>query len=138
MGFVNEVHSYIIFTFKMYCISLCIANGYAAVAYFSKNPLFGVMYCVVLFDCLCLYAVMYDKAFQIPRHFDNALKTVMLRERLNCTNHDRVQEFHEKQLRSVPRAVVKFGDFHTLERTSTPVFIHQVFKDIVNMLVGFK
>ena len=44
VAFVNEVHSYIIFTFKIYCISMCIVDGYAAVARFSENYLFGVMY----------------------------------------------------------------------------------------------
>ena len=135
VSFVNEVHSYIIFTFKMYCISLCIVTGYAAVAHFSENHLFGVMYYILFIDCLCLYALIYDKAFQIPRLFDKALKGIMLRLCLNFPR-GRMREYHEKQLRSVPRVGVKVGGFHTLERTSTLVFIHHVFTNIVNMLVG--
>ena len=40
------------------------------------------------------------------------------------------------QVRSIPASVgIKVGDFHMLERVSTPVFVHYVITNIVNLPV---
>ena len=43
-----------------------------------------------------------------------------------------------RQLKSVPSTGIKVREFHVLERTSTLVFLHYVFVNVVNMLVTFK
>ena len=43
----------------------------------------------------------------------------------------------EKQVKSIPPVGIKVGEFHMLERASTPVFLHYVLTNIVNMLVAF-
>ena len=41
------------------------------------------------------------------------------------------------RVNSIPLAGVKVGDFHVLERTSTPVFLDYVLSNVVNMIVAY-
>ena len=40
-----------------------------------------------------------------------------------------------RQVKSISADGINVGDFHTLERTSTPVFVDYVVRNIVNLLV---
>ena len=40
-----------------------------------------------------------------------------------------------RRVRSIPSVGLKVGDFHMLERESTPIFMDYVLKNIVNLLV---
>ena len=44
---VNKVHCYIIFSLKITAISGAILNGYAAIAHFWENPMFGLLHYVI-------------------------------------------------------------------------------------------
>ena len=135
----NEVHCYVIFSLKIISITLCILNGYAGIAHFHENPVFGVMHYVLAFDLLLLYSIIYDRAFMIPFRIGEAVKSMsvgMLPKMSRGQGAGR--ELLERQLRSIPRAGIRVGSFHTLERISTPVFIDYIIKNIVNMLVAYR
>ena len=42
-----------------------------------------------------------------------------------------------RQVRSIQPEGIKVGEFHTLEWTSMPSFLHYVLYNVVNMLVAF-
>ena len=129
----NEAHSYIIFVLKSLCLSLCILNGYAAIAHFSEHPVFSIMYCIVWPSLLTLYTVVYDKAFGVKTKFDQTVQSVLFRLQQEGIGIAMAGRY----LKSISLQGIKVGEFHVLERASTPIFIDYVAKNIVNMLVGY-
>lgn len=133
LQFFNEAHCYIIFVLKLICISLCIINGYAAIAHFSEHPVLGIMYCVVSVNVSILYTVVYDKAFGVKIRFGQTAKCMLLR----LQQHGNGKTVAVRFLKSISLVGIKVGEFHMLERASTPIFIDYVVINIVNMLMAY-
>ena len=131
---VNVVHQNLIFTWKVICLAVCIVNGYAAIAHFSDHPFFGLLYYVVFFESSVIYTVMYAKGFKVPYVIGEARNAFRLRA-LRLRNQAE-RNVLWRQVKSVPSAGIKVGEFHVLERTTTPVFLHYVLINIVNMLMA--
>ena len=133
---VNTVYCNIIFSWKLVSITLCILTGWAAIAHFADNPIFGILYYAVWVDIFFFYCVVYDKAFQIPNQLEQAMQAISVRIGTHV-ERNKARLALERQLKSIPFAGIKVGDFHTLERTSTPIFMDYVVKNIVNMLIAY-
>ena len=135
VNMVNVINSYIIFTFKLICIGMCIVCGYAAIAHLKEHPIFGIMFYFLFFDHVLTYASLYEKAFRIPVLFQEARRLLRLRSR-----DERVparRKILKMQLESIPTVGIKVGTFHMMERESTPVFLNYVLTNVVNMLVAY-
>ena len=129
----NKAHCYLIFLLKLCAITLCILNGYAAIAHFSEHPVFGTTYYAMLLDMSLLYSIVYEKAFQIPSQFTQAVQEILVHL---PKGRNRKGQAVAKQLRSISKLGIKVGEFHTFERASTPVFIDFVITNVVNMLMA--
>ena len=93
------------------------------------------MYSRMLFDDVLIYTLMYEKAFRIPV----LLETAKIRLQACLKYRNRVQKkLLKARVNSIPAVGVKVGDFHTMERASTPVFLHYVLTNVVNMLVAYR
>ena len=133
VGIVNLIDCFIIFSWKLVCITCCIVVGYSAIAHLSYHPVFGVMYYFFILDCLFMYMFTYDRAFQIPAIFQKATRTVMLRA---LNGGPKSSKIFKRRQQSVPRLGIQVGNFHMMERESSLNFIHHVVVNIVNMLVA--
>ena len=136
MTLLNIVNRQVIFTWKLVSIGAGIVCGYAAIAHFGEYPVFSIMYCVMLFDDVLIYTLMYEKAFRIPV----LLETAKIRLQVCSIKYrNRAQKkLLKARVNSIPAVGVKVGDFHTMERASTPVFLHYVLTNVVNMLVAYR
>lgn len=132
VSLVNDVNSYLIFTCKLAALSICILSGYAAIAHFSEQPIFRIMYYVILFDVIFIYTLIYDKAFKIPELFGQVAASALLEIRGKRKNYLRRQIF------SIPRAGNKVGNSHKMERESTLIFMNFILNNIVSMLVAYR
>ena len=135
MTLLNIVSRELIFTWKLLSLGVGIFSGYAAIAHFNHQPVFGVMYYAMLFDCVLIYTQVYEKAFRLPSQLER-VKTLL---KLRGTNYGNRAErkLLSRRVNSIPAMGVRVGDFHVLERTSTPLFLHYVLTNIVNMLVAY-
>ena len=131
VSMLNNLNSHLIFIGKLTAISLCTLSGYAAVAHFREHPIFGIMYYAILLDTTLIYTMVYDKAFKIPRWFQETTNFALLHLR------GKRRDIFSRQIRSIPRTGIKVGNFHTMERVSTLVFIDFVVRNIVNLLVAY-
>ena len=131
----NIVNRDFIFTLKLLEIGISISSGYAAIAHFKDYPIFGVMYNVVFMGSSLLYMLIYGKGYKVSDTFKNA-KT-LLGSHVRRNGMAGGWKILEKQLLSIPPMGIKVGEFHVLERTSIPTFLHYVLTNIVNMLVAF-
>ena len=94
------------------------------------------MYYAVLIDSVLIYTQVYEKAFRVPTQLEDVKRLMKLRG----TNYrSRVhRKLLVRSINSIPLVGVKVGDFHVMERTSTPVFLHYIVTNIVNMLVAYR
>ena len=99
------------------------------------------MYYSLLIDVTLVYNIIHGKAFKTPDLFKQAVNAEL--EKLGrrkghtgwvATERDALI----RQFRSISFVGFKVGHFHTLERTSTPVFLDFVVSNIVSMLVAFR
>ena len=118
---VNIVNRNLIFTWKFLSIGMCIMSGYAAIAHFRENPLFGVLYYGIFIDVALFYTIPYEKAFKVPALFDH-IKS-LLQVQVSRHGNGAVRKILRRQVRSIQSEGIKVGEFHTLERTSRPVFL---------------
>ena len=130
----NIVHSDMIFTWKLLSIFTCITSGYAAIAYFRSYPIFGLMYYGIFLDVALFYTIPYEKAFKIPALFSQVRSHLHVHASILGRAERKIMR---RRVRSIQAAGTKVGEFHMLERTSTPVFVNYVLCNIVNMLVAF-
>ena len=133
----NIVNRNLIFTWKLLSLGGCIICGYAAIAHFHEQPIFGIMYYVVCLDGTLLYAIVYQKVFQVPAKLKEA-KVAILAQSVTRNYTQIGWNAERRQIMSIPAVGIQVGEFHTLERASTPSFLHFVLTNIVNMLVAFK
>lgn len=131
----NTGHRHVIYNVKLFCITAVTLNGYAAIAHIGNHPVFGLISFCVAFDLLCLYAFVYAKAFAIPDGLESLKRELRMRTGLADGRSRRARRALDMQIKSIPQFGLKVGDFHMLERVSTPVFIDYVVKNIVNLLV---
>ena len=132
----NIVNRQLIFTWKIVCIGICIVSGYAGIAHFSEHVVFGIMYYALLFEGSLIYTLMYEKGFKVPTLFGKTRTLLMLRANRNVSRAD--WKVLKRRLISIPSMGIKVGGFHTLERTSTPVFLNYVLTNVVSMLVALE
>ena len=131
ISILNKVNGYLIFTFKLACISLCIITGFSAVAHFREHPIFGILYYFFVLDATVMYTLMFGKTFEIPQLFDEAKSLALLQV------HGQRRGALRRQILSIPSTGIKVGSFHTFEQASTPIFLDFVLKNIVNLLVTY-
>ena len=90
---------------------------------------------VWLFDAVLIYTLVYEKAFGIPAQVEN-VKTLLKLQGIKYGNRAQ-RKLLSRRVDSIPAMGVKVGEFHVLERTSTPEFLDYVLSNIVNMLVAY-
>ena len=129
----NLINCFIIFSWKVVCMTVCTGAGYAAIAHFNDHPLFGVMYYCILLDCSYVYIMGYGKAFKIPALFERATQRAML---LAGNGSSEASKVWMRQIRSIPRIGIKVGEFQMMEQVSTLIFIDFVLGNVVSMLVA--
>ena len=131
----NELNCYVIFTFKLFCLTICTTNGYSAVSHFSDNIIFGFMYYVVFITLAVMYSILYEKAFMIPKMVKRTKTIMMLRILKDTSMTTHFMAKMKRRLRSIPACGVRVGHFHMLERLSTPLFVDYVLRNVVGLLV---
>ena len=134
ISIVNAANQALIFTWKLLDIGLCIICGYAAVAHFKEQPVFGILYYLMLLDCMLIYMLIYGKAFTVPALIQETRRAILMASDKKSSKSQR--KMIARRIMSIPSSGIKVGEFHTLERLSTPVFLHYVVSNVVTMLVA--
>ena len=136
----NTIYQNLIFTWKIVALSFCIISGYAAIAHFKEHPVFGIMYYSLLVEVTLAYNLIHGKAFKTPALFKQAVDAELMRlgtDQKWQTGKAVQRKVLARQFRSILSLGFKVGQFHTLERMSTPIFLDFVTSNIVSMLVAF-
>ena len=126
----------LIFSSKLLCTSICIFSGYAVIAHFKEYPIFGIMYVSIFLDLSLAYLLVYEKAFRVPALLAKVKRILKVCARRHGNKLQR--KLLTSRVNSIPVVGIKVEDFHILDRTLSPVFIHYVLTNVVSMLVGLQ
>ena len=130
----NVGHRNITYCIKLICISESVVNGYGTIAHGREDMVFLLMASSITFDLVFLYAFVYEKAFAIPDSLERVRRELMVK--IQGMGNASLKKVNRRELKAVPLVGLKVGDFHMLERESTPMFVDYVLRNIVNLLVS--
>ena len=128
----NVGHRQITYCIKLICITLSTVNGYGTIAHGGEDMVFLLLAVSVTCNLAFFYIFVYEKAFAIPDGLERVKRAVKVEIR-GCNAG--LKKVVWKELDAVPLVGLKVGDFHMLERESTPIFLDYVLRNIVNLLV---
>ena len=131
----NAGHRNVIQCFKLLCIGVATVNGYASIAHSGENLIYGFMSSCVTCNTIFLYAFVYEKAFAIPTGLQNLKGKLKMSLVRRYGRNLSITKAMEMQINSIPAIGLRVGDFHLMERVSTPVFMDYVVRNVVNLLV---
>ena len=137
----NQVFASSVFALKITAIGLVVLCGFGAIQFLHENPLLAVSNAVFALDAMCVYNILYDRGFAIPRQLTALKKLVLLKLKLKLAQgtHD-TESVHRmvKALKSVRVMAVRVGAFHYLQRLSTPTFLDFCTKNLVRLVMAFR
>lgn len=129
----NDMNSYIIFAVKIYWLTAAIDNYFFGIKFFSSKPVLGVAIMFLAIFHTCLFSIMYDTAFSVPRTMQEYKDAILV---VTMKLQNRRQKAEIKRIaESIPQVGVKVGTFHTLERVSTPNFVGYIAEKVSALLI---
>ena len=132
MNIFNTTASGVIFSFKLICLSGGIMGLYFFMRLALVQPFFAtLMFLMLLFNCNTFYSVMWSKVNVVPDTMDRILRGLTTR----CPPADR--KLAQRLLKLIPCVAVKVGNFRSMERNSTLIFLDFVVGTTSSCLVGF-
>ncbi|CAG7662260.1 unnamed protein product, partial [Allacma fusca] len=100
MQIFNRSNRFVIFAYKLICITLSVVGGTFAIRFTAASPLVGLICIVSFVDCMGFFGLIYENAFQIPSNTGRA-KQQMLVAIQGIKNKGKVSEV-TKFIKSVP------------------------------------
>ena len=131
MNMFNWSTSAIIFAHKLLCLLAGIVGMYFLVRLVFLQPLVTVMFIVLLFNAFSFYNVMWGNVSVIPDTMDR------LKNRLSWNSRNGGSCIARRLIKSVPSVAVKVGNFRSMERVSTLLFVDFVGRNTAAMLISF-
>ena len=132
----NELNAYIIFTFKLYCISAAVICGFGAIACYHYSPVFGLLSAAVCIHVSAMYVIVYKKAFAVPEGIVKVKKAMTVQIYTTRFGAKRERDDWVKTVESIRIFGIHVGCFHAMERASVPNFIDFVVRNVVSLLVA--
>ena len=134
----NELNSCIIFTFKLFCIYIAVVTGFGAIACSGSNLAYGAFSLLVFVDMTAVYGFVYEKAFAIPNGIQEIKANMIVQVHRPGIFCKRARRELVQRIKAVPPLGIQVGNFHTMERTSTPVFVDFVVTNLAGLLLLFR
>ena len=134
----NCSQRYFIFMFRMLVLGCVIFCGFAAVQFFHDDYILGICNVIVMVEAAFVYPFCYDKGFAIPRSTARLKRLLLLRLKQSSVITE-AQKCHKlRQLRSSRGMAIQVGNFHQLQRVSTPIFLDFSVKNVVRLAMFYR
>ena len=133
ISFFNYSNATVVFLWKALNFIVPSFAIYFAITWIEVHPIMAGSNLFIGIYAVLMFIITYDHAFSIPLGIEN-LKT-HVRVALSSSGSKAFQSFYTRRLNSVPNLGIKVGAFHTLERTTTPMFILFITNTVFSLLV---
>lgn len=134
----NCSQRYFIFLFRLLLLGCVIFSGFTAIQFFHEDYILGICNAIVMTEAAFAYPFCYDKGFSIPRSAARLQSLLMLRLKQSRVI-TKAQKGHTlRQLRSLRKVAIQVGNFHHLQRVSTPIFLDFSVKNMVRLVMFYR
>ena len=134
----NQVHSWLVYEIKLAFLGTSILFGFAAIQLFHEDRVLSIISAVILLDNLCVFTVLYDKGFSIPRRVERLRSLLVFKLRTSQVITEQGRDMLMRQVKSVGTVAVRVGQFHYLERASTPRYMDFSMKNIMRLVMAYR
>ena len=135
----NCCFPFCIFSMKIFYVTDSIFGYFLVIRHLKEHPLYATFSGYIALLCTSLYSVVYSNAFIVPQNMDRVKRQfLMAARRFNGKKLNSVDMFplFVREMRRFRNVGIRVGNFHTMERESTPIFIDFVVKQLVSLLVA--
>ena len=139
----NKKFSFYIFSIKHADNVVCVVAFSLGIYLLRRNSTQAAILLILACQIMGDFPGVFEKGFSIPI-FTQKLKCKVLNI---CSKHSTQSsrswtQYHKsyfsKSFKSIPNAAIKVGNFHKLERMSTPRFYGFVVCNVIRMLITFR
>ena len=130
----NLVYQDIIFVSKLHLLTVSTASWYFGIRLFWTRPLNSAIYNLIGAYLTLLFLVLYDKAFSIPEKMGQFKQEILVLSSQLPFSLER--HFMSRRIKSIPIVGIRVGNFNTMERQSTPIFIDFITRSICTLLIA--
>ena len=133
----NSSQRFAVFGVKLVVMGAVVFSGFATIQFFHDDHLFGICNILVVINGTLGYTFCYDRGFTVPRTIARLQNLLTLRLKMLGGVPALQQAYAERQLKSLRKMAVQVGDFHTLQRVSTPNFLDFCFKNTARLVMFY-
>ncbi|CAG7819950.1 unnamed protein product [Allacma fusca] len=123
--------NYLMKLFDMIAIVSCY---YVAIVYHDQNPRFAFSSLLLGLNMMTGFLLLFDKAFEIPMKMQDVKGEISLASHILKKPGSR--KYVRCRVTSLQSVGVKMGGFSTLERQSTPNFLHFIVSTVTDLIVA--
>ena len=134
----NDSQKISIFLFKIVSIGNTIQCGSAAVQFFHGTPTLTLFNASTAVVSVLVFIFLYDKGFSVPRRVAKLQKLQIYQLRMSASLGERDKKIMTRQWKSVGRIGIMVGNFHYLQRMSTPNYLDFCVKNLVRLVITFR
>ena len=138
MNIFNDSQQYIIFSIKLVLIGCVIFCGFAAIQFHESDRFLGLCNGLIVVEATFVFLFCYDRGFSVPRSITSVQRLMMLRLRQSESITDNQRAYLMKQLSSMRKMAIRVGNFHYLQRASTPSFFDFCVKNTVRLVMSYR
>ena len=131
--FFNYSHATVVFLWKALNFIVPSFAIYFAITWIEVHPIMAGSNLFIGIYAVLMFIITYDHAFSIPLGIENLKSHVDFA--LKMSRSKASQNFYSKRFKSVPNLGIKVGGFHTLERTTTPMFVLFISNTVFSLLI---
>ena len=132
----NLAIAHVVFISKLAIMSWCTAAGFIGVRVASEGDYFLAGMALLLFLIIAsTFLGMYNFAYRIPIWVELVKDEILLQSQ-SLKNEVQRRELRMR-VKAIPKLAIKSGQFHQIERQSTPIFIDFVVEQTLGLLLTF-
>ena len=138
MNAFNCSQQYIIFGLKLTLLGCVIFSGFTAIQFYESDRFLGLCNALIATEGTFVFLFCYDRGFSVPRSIARVQRSLMLRLRQSESISDTQRAYVTKQLSSMRKMAIQVGNFHYLQRASTPRFFDFCVKNTVRLVMSYR
>ena len=133
-AYYNQVYSVPAYLYKLVCLFVSISGSVAGIKLVYSQPVVAGVCGYLALLVAFVYIFLYDWGFKVPQMFE-IYKAVILAKQGDISRRElRILDARIKSLGSI---AVRMACFHTLERCSTPMFLHFAVTTTGSIVIAF-
>ena len=138
MALFNQVNEWPVFGVKLLCNGCNLVFGFAAIQIFHGDRPLSAISAIIVLESLGVFHTIYSQGFSIPRRMKRLRSSLVMKLGKFDFVTDQRRGILKRQVESIGNVAVRVGQFHYLERISTPRYLDFCVKNIMRLVMAYR